>query len=395
MVSVRAECKAEVKKSKPIYRLEGVAIGIGAAIFLLLLYIIWLNVPFVRSTTQRILGYAGVSGTGSTLGVSGSAAGTAFVLTIPNLLKGLHEHAFTMVFTMLLVAMFAYYHVVFYANVMAKDGLSAIQEYIRNAEEIDPEVTEIVNDAQKICTDQQAPANRFIAFIKDKRMIVYFSVIGALLLLTVANLVFQREVIDKMRWVLLPGELAALSLLVLPGLVDAFMSTSIYSKVKYFSNIQLASLIKNIRTCNEMQTLLDLYKSSLTEIQQAKCDQSCLNCLDNTQRAEYIIDLKQYLVTYNSMITEAKDKMSSMAGDRQLFLLSMATAFLAAAVLLCLYWARTVGYNDLSTLVSIITILVLYGVFLGLFLPFIYDKGIAQTMSVNNVVSVLCSGMLN
>lgn len=307
----------------------------------------------------------------------------------------LHNHAFTIVFTLLLVILFAYYHVVFFADVISKDGLDTVHNYIQNAEKLDRNIGRIVQDAKKLCTDDQtAGATSFVAFIKDKSMIGYFAAVGFLLVLAIINLVFQRQFVDKMRWMIMPSELGSLGLLFLPILVNTLLYSCVYSKVKFFSNIQLTELIKNVRLCNDMQTLYDTFQTSQVDIKAAKSsDGSCLNCLDDVQRQDYITDLKADLNQYTSMVSQAKTQMSSIAGDRQYFLLLTAAFALSISVMLCLYWARVIGYNDSGTLVSIFVSLALFALFLSLFLPFIIDKQNTQAVSVNNIVRLLCSGL--
>lgn len=229
----------------------------------------------------------------------------------------LRKYSFVMLFIALLVTILSGFTLFFFADVISKNSVEIIKQYLINVALVDPTVGDIIKAARGLCDAKDSSGN---PLIKDAASSPSNNVFGGTSAATVVYVFaaiclvcFALHVYSRFKSKLagndLPvfsrNELCSLGFLLIPVLLELIVYYFVYARYKYFSNVYLIKLMKNLRLRADIKYLTDLWNKDQAKIEASSTEinGACVNnCLPAADRRDIVNKLKLRLDEYNDML---------------------------------------------------------------------------------------------
>lgn len=212
----------------------------------------------------------------------------------------LKDYSFIVLFATSLLCSLIVFTVIFFDKVQASNTNTIIKRYISNAAIIDSSVAETIAGAEKMCNSNQSGSkglmtNSTVSFLTYASAIAVTSCFVLHLKYRLRNNVPLFSLKEQ----------TCMCMLVIPLVVEVLVYFFSYVNFKYYSNIYIVKLLKNMRIRADLQYLSDLWSRDQSKIESSGSNRNGVctsNCLPTEERLAMVQNLRSYLDTYNSML---------------------------------------------------------------------------------------------
>ncbi len=322
-------------------------------------------------------------------------------------LNNLKDYSFVLLYVALLVTLLSAFTLFFFADVISKNSVEIIKQYLINVAMVDPTVADIIKAARGLCDATDANGNKIVpdsskspsnnVFGGTSASIAVYVLAGVSLVLFAIHL--RYRLLDRVK-IFSRNELVSLAFLMIPIVLETLVYYFVYARYKYYSNMYLIKLMKNLRLRADMKYLTDLWKRDQAKIEASskEINGTCVNnCLPAADRRDLVNGLKLRLDEYDNMLDLGVDseynklepknifaKLSKLPGKIGLILALATAAFLCRAT-------YELNLNNTTVMLSVVVAMVLYGVFLYSLQNYISSNKFKTNASAEYVNRLFCS----
>ena len=287
--------------------------------------------------------------------------------------------------------------IVFFSGVVSKNSVEIVRHYLTNIALVDPSVADIIQATSGLCDGSQAmPSPNY--FSGSLASYLAYGMGGLAVVLFVLH----------MRWRLLDhkaiferNEYTCLAMLLIPAVMEVIVHFCVYVRFKYFSNVYLVKLMKNMRLRADLQYLNDLWTRDATKINASGTTSNgmCVtNCLSETDRTALMTKLAGYLNQYNTLIdgTERGSISPSSVWTKVKTLPGIVgTATMLAIFAIIARAAYVVNQYNRPFLIGILSVSAVYLVFMYLLQSYTADAETAEVADGSYVSAIFCSSEMD
>lgn len=220
----------------------------------------------------------------------------------------LKDFTFVSFYVLLLIIILGFFTIFFFGDVVSKNGVEIVKQYLINVAMVDPTVADIIKAAKLNCRDDNLkPVTNSGLFTSSTPMYVLYGLAASAVIIFALHTRFRFR--DHAA-LFTKNEVMSLSFLLIPVLLEIILYYFVYVKYKYYSNVYLVKLMKNMRIRADLSFLTELYSKNSVFIDGANKDgeTACQsNCLDSANRKQIVQSLRQYLQDYNRMLDVGGD----------------------------------------------------------------------------------------
>ena len=309
------------------------------------------------------------------------------------LATALAPYTFLIMYVMLFVLILGFFTMFFFEYVISQTGVEQIKQYFVNVAKVDPSVAEILMSAKRSCTAVDADGKPVIqnaasADVGNKLFDKSPVMISLYVLCGVSGIVFFIHSYTRMRKrrpLFSSNEIVALLFLIVPIIFEILTYYMVYAKYKFYSNVYLIKLMKNMRILEDLQYLDTLYKNdrdSLDGAQSSNTDGSCSkNCLTPQERADVMKSIDDQIGVFGTFISGEKSKIEPKLSQKIMSMPGIAVStFLCLAILAMLAATYGLSRENGAVVVPIFWAIGLYVMFISLFWKYVRD-GKFQTIA--------------
>ena len=327
--------------------------------------------------------------------------------TVPITIANFKDYSFVMLYIALLVTLLGAFTLFFFADVISKNSVEIIKQYLINVAMVDPTVADIIKAARGLCDATDANGNKIVpdssksptnnVFGSTSASIAVYALAGISLVLFAIHL--RYRLLDKVK-IFSTNELISLSFLTIPLVLETVVYYFVYARYKYYSNVYLIKLMKNLRLRADIKYLTDLWRKDQAKIEASsqEVNGTCVNnCLPAADRRDLVNGLKSRLDEYDQMLDlginseynklQPKNifsKLSKLPGKIGLILTIAAAAFLCRAT-------YELNMNNTTVMISVVVAMALYAVFMYALQTYIASNKFKTTASTEYVNRLFCS----
>ena len=292
----------------------------------------------------------------------------------------------------LLMGILTYFTLFFFKNVISHNGVEMIKQYLIDVALVDPSVADMIKTARNNCNGQfSTDSSTSLTSNSMAQYSVYalFVISGVFLFLHL-----RARFMDK-KTLFSNNEFLSLAFLLIPIVIELILYYFVYQKYKFYSNVYLIKLMKNLRIRADLTYLTTLYSKRAKDIDttQGECYG---NCLDETQRAQIMQNLNDALKLYNNTLDGGPDsecskikpssiwaRVSKLPGILGVILTAITMAYIARA---------TYELNDHNTTVilSVIGAVFIYIIFLYLLHDYASSGSFKTLASFDSLSKLFC-----
>ena len=210
------------------------------------------------------------------------------------------DYSFIVLFTASLICSLMIFTVVFFDGVQASNTRTIIKRYITNAALIDSSVAETIAGAESTCDGSSSPN---VSLLNGSLISKMTSISG--IVVAVCFIFHYRYRLRDNIAVFNAKEQAQVWTLVIPLIVEIIVYCFSLVNFKYYSNIYIVKLLKNMRIRADLQYLSDLWNRDQSKIESSGTNVNGVcasNCLPADERKVMVDKLRTYLETYNNML---------------------------------------------------------------------------------------------
>ncbi len=318
----------------------------------------------------------------------------------------LKDYSFILLFMVLLVTLLSFFTMFFFGDVISRNSVEIVKQYLINVALVDPSVADIIKAAKGMCTmkDSQgkplipdasvSPSNNL--FGNSTIMYMIYGLAGLSALLFALHTKYRFN--DKVS-LFTGNELICLSFLMIPIVTEIIAYYFVYAKFKYFSNVYLIKLMKNLRLRADIRYLTGLWAVDSAKIENSGTEVNgvCVNnCLPSADRNSIMQQLKQSLIDYNNMLdtgdssewsklepTSLWTKVGKLPGKLGLLMTIAVIAFLCRA-------AYEIHEQNHTATLSIFVAIGLYILYLYVLKDYISSGTFKTTASLEYINRLFC-----
>lgn len=311
------------------------------------------------------------------------------------------DYSFTLVYTLLLVCVIGYFTLYFLGSVISENAVEIVKRYLLNVALVDPSVADIVTARQAKCLDTASPPptpTGSSVFSGSPALYMLYGVAGLALLLFVIHCTTRWGIKAH---AFTKSEVVCLLFLLIPVLVETVIYYFVYAQYKYYGNVYLVKLMKNLRLREDIKNLNDLWDKNFEAINassEADASGACVsNCLAPADRKNFMLGLKQQQTTYDNMLdTGADSEFAKIAPSSVFGKIKKAPGLIGMTVLLGLFAVVLramfeVNQQNTSNLFGIVLSLALYIVFMYLLASYLATGSFKTGASDANMDSLFCT----
>ncbi len=211
----------------------------------------------------------------------------------------LKDYSFAVFYLASLLCILTGFTAIFFDKVIASNTNTIVKRYVTNAAMIDSSVRETVLGAESACSGHSPSSINFMGGSVN-------TTTQAIVLLTVISFLIHLRYRLKDNYALFSlKEQVCLWMLTIPVMVEVIVYFFSYVNFKFYSNIHIVKLLKNMRIRADLQYLTDLWTKDQTKIVSSgtTVNGTCTsNCLPAEERVAMMSKIKSYLSDYNKML---------------------------------------------------------------------------------------------
>ena len=287
--------------------------------------------------------------------------------------------------------------IVFFSGVVSKNSVEIVRHYLTNIALVDPSVADIIQATSGLCDGSQTMPSPNV-FSGSLASYMAYGVGGLAVVLFVLHM--RWRILDRTT-IFSRNEYKCLAMLLIPAVTEIVVHFCVYVRFKYFSNVYLVKLMKNMRLRADLQYLNDLWLRDATKINASGTTSNgvCVtNCLSETDRTALMTKLSGYLDQYNTLIdgTERGSVSPSSAWQKILALPGIVgTATMLAIFAMIARAAYELNLYNRPFLIGILTVSVVYLVFVYLLQSYTADAESAEVADGSYVSAIFCSSEMD
>lgn len=318
----------------------------------------------------------------------------------------LKDYSFVALYVLLLIFILSFFTMFFFSDVISRNSVEIVKQYLINVALVDPSVADIIKAAKGMCTAKDAQGNPVVpdasslptnnVFAGSTAIYLVYG-IGAL---SVASFVLHVYFRHKDKTALFTGnEILSLAFLLIPVGLEIVSYYFVYGRYKYYSNVYLIKLMKNMRLRADIKYLTQLWAVDAQKIEQSGTDAAgnCTsNCLPTADRINIMQLLNQSLKDYDKMLDVGDSsewaklepaatwtKISKLPGKLGILLTIAAIALIARA-------GYELNMQNHTITIGILVGLLLYIVFIYLLKDYISSGKFKTTASLQYINRLFC-----
>ena len=211
----------------------------------------------------------------------------------------LKDYSFVIFYLAALICILTVFTAIFFDGVIASNTSTIIKRYVTNAAMIDSSVKETVAGAESACSGQ-SPSN--IKLLSGSVSTVTYGLVG---IVAIAFMMHLRYRLKDNYSLFSLKEQVCLWMLMIPVMVEVIVYFFSYVNFKYYSNIYIVKLLKNMRIRADLQYLSNLWNKDQSKIASSgtTVNGACAsNCLPAEERVAMMAKINSYLKDYNQML---------------------------------------------------------------------------------------------
>ena len=318
----------------------------------------------------------------------------------------LKDYSFILLYMVLLITLLSFFTMFFFGDVISRNSVEIVKQYLINVALVDPSVADIIKAARGMCTMKDAQGNPVIPDASKSPTNHLFG--NSIIMYVIYGLVGLSAVLmaihTRFRWIdrialFSSNERICLAFLIIPILTEIVAYYFVYAKFKYFSNVYLIKLMKNLRLRADIRYLTGLWKVDSAKIENSGSTVNgvCVNnCLPSADRAAIMQQLNENLSDYNTMLDRGDSsewsklepsslwqKISKLPGKLGLLLSIAVLAFLARA-------AYEVHEQNHTATISIMIAVCLYTIYMYVLKDYISSGSFKTTASLEYINRLFC-----
>ena len=211
----------------------------------------------------------------------------------------LKEYSFAIFYLTALLCILTVFTAIFFDGVIASNTSTIIKRYVTNAAMIDSSVAETVQGAESACNGVSPSGINVLGGSVSTAT----SAIG--LVVAIAFMMHLRYRLKDNYALFSWKEQVCLWMLSIPVIVEVIVYFFSYVNFKYYSNIYIVKLLKNMRIRADLQYLSNLWTKDRSKIESSgtTVNGACAsNCLPAEERVDMMAKINSYLSDYNRML---------------------------------------------------------------------------------------------
>lgn len=318
----------------------------------------------------------------------------------------LKDYSFIALYVLLLIFILSFFTMFFFSDVISRNSVEIVKQYLINVALVDPSVADIIKAAKGMCTAKDAQGNPVVPdassipsndiFGGSTAMFMVYAVGGLAVAAFVLHVYFRHK--DK-TGLFTGNEILSLAFLLIPVVLEIVSYYFVYGRYKYYSNVYLIKLMKNMRLRADIKYLTQLWSRNAQKIEQSSTDSAgkCTsNCLPAADRINIMQLLNQSLKDYDNMLDVGDSsewtklepaatwaKVTKLPGKLGILLTLAAVAMLIRA-------GYELNLQNHTITIGILTGILLYIVFMYLLKDYISSGKFKTTASLQYINRLFC-----
>lgn len=304
----------------------------------------------------------------------------------------LRDYTFILLFSALSITVLTFFSLFFFEQVVSENGAEKIKQYMIDVALVDPSFKDILQNAKASCDPNDKTAVSSPIMSSSLPNYIVYGLLGAAAVILFLHI--RSRFMDKQS-IFTTNELLSLSFLMIPVVFEIILYYFVYQRYKFYSNVYLIKLMKNLRIRADLNYLTSLYSKHNSDINNQTGD--CVgNCLDASDRSTIIQKLQGFLTSYNNSLDASGtsecakiqpssiwQRIKTLPGVLGLVLTVIALAFVSRAII------ELNGYN--STVILCIAFCIgVYAVFLYLLHNYVSSGQFISATSFNYLNRLFC-----